>query len=58
MTAIAKNTDLPIYEAGIIPQSSESFAWCTARGFYDGAKCSSYLNKEKLETQIKTSCEG
>ena len=51
-TAIATNTGLPIFDAGVIPQSSSSFSYCSAGAFTDAAGCSGYLDKDALKERI------
>ena len=42
----------------MIPQSSESFGWCSEDAFTDPANCSSYLDIAALESMIITECAG
>ena len=57
-TAIAENTGKPIFEAGVIPQSADSFSSCSATAFTDAAKCSSFLDTAALTAKIIKECEG
>jgi len=56
--AIAANTGAPVFQAGVIPQSADSFGWCSASAFTDPAKCSSYLDVAGLEAKINEQCAG
>lgn len=57
-TAIASNTGAAIFQAGVIPQSADSFAWCSAQAFTDPVNCSSYLDVTALEAAISNQCMG
>ena len=57
-TAIAQDTERAIFQAGVIPQSSESFGWCSDTAFVDPANCSSYLDVAALEAMITSECAG
>lgn len=57
-SAIAENTDSPIFQAGVIPQNAESFGWCSSTAFQDPAKCSSFLKVDALKDKIDTTCNG
>ena len=57
-TAIAANTQKPIFDVGVIPKSSDSFTYCSASAFTDAAKCSSFLDTKALEAKIVKECQG
>ena len=57
-TVIASNTGEAIFQAGVIPQDSDSFGFCSASAFTDPANCSSYLDVAGLEAKINTECVG
>lgn len=50
LEATAKNTGLPIFQAGIIPASAEMTNICEASSFMDKYKCSNYLLMNALQT--------
>ena len=55
-TAIAANTQKPIFEVGVIPKSSDSFTYCSGSAFSDTAKCSSFLDTKALNAKITAKC--
>lgn len=45
-------------QMGVIPNSADSFNWCSADSFVDSADCSSFLDKAALTAKIEAECTG
>ena len=58
LTAVGENTGKPIYDIGIIPESSDSNNLCTNKSFKDPARCSDYLDTNAIEVALKADCVG
>ena len=58
LDSVSTNTDKPIFDAGIIPKSSDQNTYCTNESFEDPAKCSSFLDTVALKSFLQDNCEG
>ena len=58
LTTIAMNTDKPVFEAGIIPNTSDVKNYCLNSEFEDTNDCSSYLDMDKLTRALNDDCVG
>jgi len=58
LSTTSESTGLPIFSAGIIPNSSKLSNYCAASSFYDPAECSSFLNVSALQSAIQNECVG
>jgi len=45
-------------QMGVIPNSADSFSWCSKDAFIDSADCSSFLDEEALLAKIDADCAG
>lgn len=54
----ATNTDEAIFDAGIIPKSSDKNSYCTSASFEDPANCSSFLKVDAMRAFLEDNCVG
>ena len=52
------NTGNPLFSTGIIPHSEPVNDYCTNKDFFDPAKCSDFLEKDKLKADLEADCVG
>ena len=58
MTAVAENTQKPLFDYGIIPASSQVISYCSNGAFEDASRCSEYIDSERLMAGLQENCIG
>jgi hypothetical protein len=56
LSAVATNTGNPMFDAGIIPSTSDVNTYCMNSAFTDPDSCSSKLNTQAMKNDLTTKC--